>query len=103
MTRAIGIDYIAIYFSDVEKAKEFFLDGFGLEVQNDYGDEFFMKIGNQILAIFQGNNKNQTINHLALKVDNFEEVKKRLEKLGYKIYKNDMVDGPDGIRIRLIP
>lgn len=62
-----------------------------------------MKIGDQILAIFQGDNKKQTINHLAIKVDNFEEIKKRLEKSGYKIYKNDMVDGPDGIRIQLVP
>ncbi len=102
MARAVGIDHLAIYFSDVDEAKKFFMDGLGLTVHGDYGDEFFMKVGNQILAIFQGDNKNQTINHLALKVDNFEEIKKRLEKLGYKIYKNDMVDGPNGIRIQLV-
>jgi len=103
MAKATGIDHLAIYFSDMEKAKEFFLDGLGLTPHGDYGDEFFMKIGNQILAIFHGENKNQTINHLALKVDNFQEIKLRLEKLGYKIYKKDMVDGPDGIRIQLVP
>lgn len=103
MAKATGIDHIAIYFSDIEKAKKFFLDGLGLTKHGDYGDEFFMKAGNQILAIFQGNNKNQTINHLALKVDDFNGVKQRLEKLGYKIYKGDMVDGPDGIRIQLVP
>lgn len=102
MARATGIDHIAIYFSDLEKAKKFFLEGLALTPHGDYGDEFFMKVGNQVLAIFQGNNKNQTINHLALKVDDFEGIKKNLEKLGYKIYKKDMVDGPDGIRIQLI-
>ncbi len=103
MTKAIGIDHIAIYFSDMEKAKSFFLDGLGLIPHGDSGDEFFMKVGNQIIAVFQGDNKKQTINHLALKVDNFNEIKKKLEKLGYKIYKGDMVDGPNGIRIQLIP
>jgi len=102
MAKAIGIDHLAIYFSDLEKAKKFFLEGLGLTEHGDYGDEFFMKAGNQIIAVFQGKNKTQTINHLALKVDNFYEIKKRLEKLGYKIYKKDMVDGPDGIRIQLI-
>ncbi len=102
MARAIGIDHIAIYLSNIVEAKKFFMDGLGLTADSDYGDEFFMKCGNQILALFQGENKTQTINHLALKVDNFEGIKKRLEKLGYNIYKNDMVDGPDGIRIQLI-
>lgn len=102
MAKAIGIDHIAIYFSDLEKAKKFFLEGLGLTPHGDYGDEYFMKVGGQILAIFEGKNKTQTINHLALKVDNFPEITKRLEGLGYKIYKKDMVDGPDGIRIQLI-
>ncbi|HLD80153.1 MAG TPA: VOC family protein [Candidatus Nanoarchaeia archaeon] len=102
MAKAIGIDHLAIYFSDLEKAKKFFLEGLGLTPHGDYDDEFFMRVGDQILALFQGDNKTQTINHLALKVDNFPEIKKRLERLGYKIYKKDMVDGPDGIRIQLI-
>ncbi len=55
-----------------------------------------MKAGNQIIAVFQGNNKTQTINHLALKVDNFQEIKKNLEKLGYKIYKKEKV-APSGL------
>ena len=103
MARAVGIDHIAIYFSDMEKAKIFFLEGLGLTAHGDYGDEFFMKVGHQIIAVFQGDNKKQTINHLALKVDNFNGIKKKLEKLGYTIYKKDMVDGPNGIRIQLIP
>lgn len=62
-----------------------------------------MNAGNQRLAVFQGKNKKQTINHLALNVDNLEEIKNRPEKSGYTIYQNDMVDGPDGIRIQLVP
>ena len=102
MAKAITIDHMAIYFSSYEEAKVFFLEGLGLETKAEYGDEFFMKIGNQILAVFKGDNTNQTINHLALKVDDFEEIKKRLGNLGYSIYKGDMVDGPDGIRIQLV-
>ncbi|SRR3989344_3784164 len=102
MPKAIAIDHVAIYFSDMKVAKKFFVEGLGLKPAGDYGDEFFMDIGDQKLAIFKGDNKNQTVNHLALKVDDFEGVKKRLEKLGYKIYKKDMVDGPDGIRIQLV-
>ncbi|MBI4175599.1 MAG: hypothetical protein HY518_00190 [Candidatus Aenigmarchaeota archaeon] len=43
MSRAIGIDHIAIYFQNIEEAKRFFLEGLGLAVHSDYGDEFFMK------------------------------------------------------------
>ncbi len=103
MAKAISIDHIAIYFSSMEEAKKFFLEGLGLTVHSDYGDEFFMKVGDQTVAIFKGKNKSQTINHIALQVDDFEGVKKRLERLDYKVYKKDMVDGPDGIRIQLVP
>lgn len=102
MPKATGIDHIAICFSDMDEAKRFFLDGLGLTPDQDYDDEFFMKIGNQTIAVFRGENKEQTINHLALVVDDFEGVKERLKKLGYKIYKEDMVDGPNGIRIQLV-
>lgn len=103
MPKAIGIDHIAIYFSNIDEAKKFFIDGLGLEPKTDYGDEFFMNIGNQIVAIFEGDNTHQTINHLALKVDDFEGMKSRLQNLGYQIYKSDMVDGPNGIRVQLVP
>ena len=102
VAKAIGIDHVAIYVSDMYSAKKFFLDGLGLVPHGDYGDEFFMKCGKQIVAVFQGDNKKQTINHLALNVDDFDGMKLRLESCGYKIYKSDMVDGPDGLRIQLI-
>ncbi len=102
MPTATSIDHIAIYFSHIEEAKRFFIDGLGLMVKADYGKEFFMNIGDQVLAIFEGDNSHQTINHLALKVDDFEGMKKRLVDLGYTIYKSDMVDGPDGIRVQLM-
>jgi catechol 2,3-dioxygenase-like lactoylglutathione lyase family enzyme len=102
MAKAIGIDHIAIYVSDMTEAKKFFLQGLGLEPHGEYGDEFFMKIGDQIIAIFQGSNSTQTINHLALKVDNFDEIKERLKDQEYNMYQGDMVNGPDGIRIQLV-
>lgn len=103
MPKAVAIDHMAIYFSKIDEAKRFFLEGLGLEKKADYGDEFFMSIGNQVIAVFEGKNEYQTINHLALKVDDFEGMKEHLQKLGYQIYKSDMVDGPDGIRIQLVP
>jgi catechol 2,3-dioxygenase-like lactoylglutathione lyase family enzyme len=102
MAEATGIDHIAIYVTKLEEAKDFFIKGFGLRGGGDYGDEFFMEIGTQKIALFRGSNDKQTINHLALKVDDFEGVKKRLSGLGYEIYKEDMVDGPDGLRIQLV-
>ena len=86
----------------MDEAKEFFINGLGLTELSDYGEEYFMQAGKQTIALFLGKNEEQTINHLALNVDNFEEISKRLESRGYKIYKGDMVDGPDGIRVQLI-
>jgi len=102
MAKATGMDHIAIYVSNMEEAKKFFLESLGLTKKAQYGDEFFMNIGNQMIALFQGTNTHQTINHLALNVDDFEEIKKRLQEKGYKVYQGDMVDGPDGIRIQLV-
>ena len=102
MTKATGIDHIAIYFSNIEKAKEFFTECFDLKVKYEFPGKTFLEVGEQVLGLFQGKIKEQSINHLALKVDNFKEIKKRLEKNGYKIYKGDMVDGPEGLRIQII-
>lgn len=102
MAKATEIDHIAIYFSNIEKAKEFFTECFGMKVKYEFTGEIFLEVGKQVLGLFEGKIKEQSINHLALKVDNFEEIKQRLEKKGYRIYKTDMVDGPEGIRIQII-
>jgi|SRR3989344_6200188 len=102
MSQATAIDHIAIYVSDMDNAKKFFIEGLGLTIHGDYGNEFFMEVGAQLLAIFKGRNRTQTINHIALRVNDFTGVKRRLERLGYNVYKQDMVDGPDGIRVQLV-
>ena len=102
MTKATGIDHIAIDFSDIKAAKEFFIEALGLKLYKDYGDEIFLNVGRQKLALFQGKNKTRTLNHVAFKVDNYKAVKKRLKKLGYKIYDNDLIDGPGGITVQLV-
>ena len=102
MAKAIGIDHIAIYFSNLENAKEFFTKCFGMKVKYEYKGEIFLDVGEQVLGLFEGNRKEHSIHHLALKVDNFEEIKKKLKTKGYKIYKEDMVDGPEGIRIQIV-
>ena len=102
MTKAVGIDHIAIYFSNIEKAKDFFTECFGLKVKYEFPGEIFLEVGQQVIGLFEGKVKAQSINHLALKVNNFEEIKKKLESKGYKIYKGDMVDGPEGLRIQII-
>lgn len=101
MPKAIGIDHIAIYVEDMEASKKFFMEGLGLTPKMEYGDEFFMNIGDQIIAVFQGENQKQ-INHLALKVDDFEGMKEHLDNMGYKVYDGDMVDDSNGIRVQLI-
>lgn len=103
MAKATGIDHVVIYVSDMEAVKKFFLEGLGLVPAGDYEDEFFMDIGKQKIAIFQGENKTQTVDHLAVNVDDFEGVKKWIEKLGFKFDKHDSVVGPNGIRVQLIP
>ncbi|MFN7160714.1 MAG: VOC family protein [Candidatus Gracilibacteria bacterium] len=102
MSKVTGIDHIAVYVSHMAEGKKFFIEGLGLEEKGDYGDEYFMSAGTQVFALFSGDNTTQTINHIALNVDDIEGIKLRLENMGYKIYKGDMVDGPDGIRIQLV-
>ena len=101
MKKIVGIDHIAIEVSNLKVATEFLKD-LGLQIELDLGAEIFFKVGNQKLALFQAKNTTQTINHIALRVENFKGIKKELEKKGYTIYKGDMINGPDGIRIQLI-
>ena len=101
MANVLGIDHIAVYVSDMKAATKFFLD-LGLKVDAEYKDEIFFSVGDQKLAIFKGTNTTQTINHLALKVDDFEGMKKQMQSKGHKVYKHDMVDGPDGLRLQLV-
>ncbi len=99
MSNILAIDHLALYFFNLENARKFFIDGLGLKLEHDYGDEIFLSAG---VALFKGNPGGQSVNHLALKVKNFTKIKNQLESLGYHIYKEDMVDGPEGIRIQLV-
>jgi catechol 2,3-dioxygenase-like lactoylglutathione lyase family enzyme len=40
MAKATGIDHLAVYVSDLEAAKKFFVEGLGLVPYADYGMSF---------------------------------------------------------------
>ncbi len=109
MAKVIGFDHLAVSVSDMDECKKFFVEGLGLKKKADYGNEFFMELpDSRTIALFKGKNEKSTIHHLALKVDDLNGIKKKLKKLGYRLYKGtvtptDMVEGPNGLIIELVP
>ena len=101
MPRACAIDHIALVFSDLKKAEQFFVKGLGLTVSQGYPEEIFMNIGQQKIALFHGKPEGQNLHHLGLLIDDYKAVTERLQVLGY-IVKGDMVEGPEGIRVQLV-
>lgn len=103
MAQTTGIDHIVIHVYGLEDVKKFFLKGLGLPLHADYGKEFFVEVGEQTLGFCQGDTRNPNPTHIAIKVDSLEAMKERLTRTGYKVLKNNMVSGPEGVRVQLMP
>ena len=102
MPKATGIDHIVVETSNIKELKKFFIDVLGLKSYKDYGDEIFLKCGKQLFVIFKSKSKQAKLNHIAFKVDDFNKMKTKLKKLGYKLNKWDLFYGPGGIRVQVV-
>ena len=102
-----SFDGITIIVKDIEAQKKFYKDVLGLEVESDYGDAVFFKIGNEKLGLFaKGHHKEgdeslegaeKGISHFEFGVssETSEQLSKKLKAAGFHAYR-DVFKDADG-------
>lgn len=110
-----GIDHVVLHVKDLARAKKFYVDFLGMEVEHKSSWQLFLKCGGQGVALFEAEDGEDIhggseMNHmeLRLKTGEYEKVKALLEGRGIEvagrggdprcIYFSD----PDGHRLQLL-
>ena len=110
-----GIDHVVLHVKDLARARKFYVDFLGLEVDHERDWQCFLKCGHQGIALFEVDDNEDVhagseVNHMALRLAAGElaRVRALLEDAGIKvhgrpgdpdcIYFND----PEGHRLQLL-
>lgn len=90
--RVSGIDHVVFHVKDLARARKFYVDFLGLEVEHERDWQCFLKCGNQGIALFEVDNGVEVhggseVNHMALRLDSgeYERVKATLEDAGIEV------------------
>jgi catechol 2,3-dioxygenase-like lactoylglutathione lyase family enzyme len=110
-----GIDHVVFHVKDLSRARKFYVDFLGMEVDHERDWQCFLKCGNQGVALFEVDDGDDVhggseVNHMALRlaVGDLERTKKTLIDAGIEvqgrrgdpncIYFHD----PDGHKLQLL-
>jgi len=113
--KVTGIDHVVFHVKDLPRAKKFYVDFLGMEVERERSWQCFLKCGGQGLALFEVDEGREIhggaeMNHMALRLTSgdYERVKATLETAGIEvrgrpgdphcIYFHD----PDGHQLQLL-
>jgi len=108
-----GIDHLVFHVKDLARARKFYVDFLGMEVDHERSWQCFLKCGNQGLALFEVTDEvrgGSELNHLALRLQSgdLERTKKTLEDAGIEVHgrKGDpsciYFHDPDGHQLQLL-
>ena len=104
MTKIQGLDAIILIVKDLEKQKDFYQNVLGLELESDYGDAIFFKLGNQKIALFDKDHHpegtkslegaKKGISHMEFKIKekDLEKIESKLKEAGFHAYKDNFKD-----------
>ena len=88
-----GIDHVVFHVKDLRRARKFYVDFLGLEVEHERDWQCFLKCGNQGIALFEVDDREEVhggseVNHMALRLDSgeYEGVKATLEDAGIEVH-----------------
>ena len=91
--KVIGIDHVVFHVKDLPRARKFYVDFLGMEVEHERDWQCFLKCGNQGIALFEVDDDEDIhggseVNHMALKLvsGNYETVKRTLETAGIEVH-----------------
>ncbi len=113
--KVTGIDHVVYHVEDLARAKKFYVDFLGMEVDHESSWQCFLKCGSQGVALFEVEDDEEVhagseVNHMALRLadGNFARVKATLENAGIAVRgrPNDphciYFDDPDGHQLQLL-
>ena len=113
--KVTGIDHVVFHVKDLARAKKFYIDFLGMDIDHESSWQCFLKCGNQGIALFEVEDNEDVhagseVNHMALRLaaGRYEKVKTTLEDAGIKVdgRKNDphcvYFSDPDGHRLQLL-
>ena len=78
-----GLDAVVLIVKDIEKQKNFYMTILGLELESDYGDAVFFKLGEQRLALFSRSHHKEG-------TDSLEGAQKGISHLEFRISRKDL-------------
>ena len=94
--RAIGINHVGLEVADIAAALEFYGQLFDFTLRSRSEKSAFMDLGDQFIALFQGESDARDIGrHFGLVVDDPAKVRRKLEDLGVEIMSGPGVDFRD--------
>ena len=113
--KVTGIDHVVFHVKELARAKKFYVDFLGMEVDHESSWQSFLKCGRQGVALFEVEDNEEVhggaeMNHMALRLKSgeYEKVKALLEGAGIKVNgrKGDSrciyFSDPDGHRLQLL-
>lgn len=94
--RAVGFNHVAIEVGNVDEALSFYGDLFQFEMRGRSETTAFIDLGDQFLALQEGNPKDQTSGrHFGLVVDDKAAVRNRLTEKGIELEPSRFLDFRD--------
>lgn len=113
--KVTGIDHVVFYVKDLQRAKNFYVDFLGMEVEHERSWQCFLKCGKQGLALFEAEDGvdihgGSEVNHMALQLTsgNYQTVKSTLESAGIEVHGRQgdphciYFHDPDGHQLQLL-
>jgi catechol 2,3-dioxygenase-like lactoylglutathione lyase family enzyme len=110
-----GIDHVVFHVKDLPRARKFYVDFLGMEVDHERDWQCFLKCGSQGVALFEVDEGDDVhagseVNHMALRLQSgdYERVKATLENAGITVHgrTNDphciYFSDPDGHHLQLL-
>ena len=110
-----GIDHVVFHVKDLARARKFYVDFLGMEVDHERDWQCFLKCGSQGVALFEVDGGNDVhggseINHMALRLTDgdYARVKATLEHAGIEVHgrRGDphciYFHDPDGHQLQLL-
>ena len=113
--KVTGIDHVVFHVKDLPRARKFYVDFLGMEVDHERDWQCFLKCGSQGVALFEVEDNEAVhggseVNHMALRLaaGEYARVKATLESAGITVHgrKGDphciYFDDPDGHQLQLL-
>src|SRR5439155_21570822 len=113
--KVTGIDHVVFHVKDLARAKKFYVDFLGMEVDHERSWQCFLKCGNQGLALFEAEDGEEIhggseVNHMALQLmsGDYRRVKSTLANAGIEVHGRDgdptclYFSDPDGHHLQLL-